>query len=175
MGQSQARPAGILAVAVLRLAPVFIIGLILLTGCGGSKRHAAPVPKPGAATKLRMEARLRARGYTVENARKPAHAPYLQAFSVNNVDWTSPHAFSVSIFIFDSKTDAAQHRTRTAALVGNFPQTNKSRLVGPHLFVATSDNGIQTCQIVNGKLRCPSVPVVAADDFEKVIAIAEGR
>jgi hypothetical protein len=151
------------------------MALFLLTGCGGSKQHAARAAIPGAAAKVRMEARLRVHGYTVASTPTPPHAPYLQTFSVNNLDWTSTHAFSVSVFIFGSKADAAQHRVRTARLVGHFPERNKSRLVGTNLFVATSATGTVNCKLVNGSVRCPSVPGIAVADFEKVVSIAEGR
>jgi hypothetical protein len=91
----------------------------------------------------------------------PVLKSYERTFSVNSVDFTSPRAFSVCIFIFTSTEKAQAHSERTAALVGHFPTDNKSKLVGLNLFVATEDG-----------LGGSGVPVA---DFEKVVSVAEGR
>jgi hypothetical protein len=158
---------------VLRLAPVVMLALLILAGCGASKKTAALPLKPGAAAKARLEHRLRAHHYTVTYTPAPRRASYEQTFSVDHVDWTSPHAFSVTVFIFRTPADAAKHREKTARLVGNFPETNKSKLVGSHLFVATADTGSVHCKIVTGKFRCPRSPPIAVADFNKLVAVAE--
>ena len=96
-------------------------------------------------------------------------------FSVNHIDWTSPRSFDVSVFIYGSHAKAQADSKHTAELVGHFPWTNRSKLVGSHLFVATEYSAGGQCTMVNGSVHCPrSRPGVPAGDFRKLTAIAEG-
>jgi hypothetical protein len=159
------------------MAPALALALIaVLSGCGQAKKT-APRPNPGAVTQARMEARLRAHGYAVSTYTGIGGAqPHARSFSVTGIDWTSPRSFSVSVFIFSSLADAQARGKYTAGLVGHFPWTNRSKLVGPHLFVATEDTAGGQCTMVNGSLRCQrSTGSVLVGDFNKLIAIAEGH
>jgi hypothetical protein len=159
------------------MAPVLaLLALIaVVSGCGQAKKPSTQGPRPGAAAKARMEAHLRAHGYSISNIADVAHQPYEQTFSVDHIDWTTPRSFTVSVFIFDSNGNAQAHSKHTARLVGRFPWENRSKLVGSHLFVATEDAAGGQCTIVNRSLHCPPSPGVPIGDFVKLTAIAEGH
>jgi hypothetical protein len=150
--------------------------IAVLTGCGQA-RKAAPHVNRAAVTQDRMEARLRAHGYTISPyTGMPGGGPYERSFSVFGIDWTSPASFSVNVYIFDSAEKAQANRTRTAALTGHFPGGNKSRLVGADLFVATLvGGGGSQCTMTNGTVHCPPAPNISDRDFEKVVAVAQAR
>jgi hypothetical protein len=159
-----------------RLVPILAtVLLVVVSGCGQANKPSNKPASGPVGPAAAMKHRLMAHGYSVSgDDRKPPHRPYEQTFSVDRVDWTSPRAFSVSVFIFSSAAKAQAHTKRTAASVGNFPKTNRSKLVGRHLFVATELGSLSQCSIVNGTVHCPPTPAVPVADFEKVISIAEG-
>jgi hypothetical protein len=101
------------------------------------------------------------------------HEPYEQAVYINGVDWTSTHAFDVSIYVFSSSNKAQMDRKNLITYQGRFPTTNRWRQVGPVLFVGSADTGggLQ-CTIVDNKPKCPALPRVPAAEFLKLVSIA---
>jgi hypothetical protein len=161
-------------------ATLTVLASLALVSCGGSAKSTGTEANPslarsGAIAKA-MEGRLRAHGYTVaEDKGASTSQPYEQTFSVENVDWTTPRAFNVTVYLFPSTVQAAAYARKFTRSVGRFPQSNRPKVVGRHLFVGASDLAGVRCTIVNGSPSCPAPPAVPRADFEKLISIAEGR
>jgi hypothetical protein len=145
-----------------------------VSGCG----HAKPATKSPATQSLspaaiRIENRLRARGYTVTTQKREPLQPYEVALSVGTVDFTSPHAFNVAIYLFKSKSEAEAHKRglRSPGL-GSVVTT---KVVGADVFLASPYGPPTGCKVVNGGVHClPQAPAPAAE-FDKLIVIATRR
>ena len=107
------------------LATLAILGLV---SCGGSARSTTTtagtsIAHTGAeAVAAAMQGRLRAHGYTVTvDDTKTSSQPYEQTFSVDNVDWTTPRAFNVAVYLFSSKgiVETQPHVGDSALTVNN--------------------------------------------------------
>ena len=119
--------------------------------------------------------RLRADGYSVSTLPRQPQQRYEQAVDISGVDWTSSHAFDVSVYVFSSSEKAQMYRDMLIDQ-GRFPATNRWRQVGQVLFVGSTDigDGLQ-CNIVNDKPKCPALPRVPAADFLKLVSAANAK
>jgi hypothetical protein len=175
-----------------------IVGCVLLlvaTACGGASKNVSAVARPAGTdwqkTAAAIESRLRGAGYSiytqdvhgrasaaaaagafltaVQAPLVPPGAPNpRQAFSIQ-VDWTSPHNFSVQVLLFRSAAEAARAAraiaAESAAACRRFrPQAGAGCLAG-------------RAQQVRGAIVYGAYTVGrrARRDFENVVALAEGR
>jgi len=106
--------------------------------------------------------------------RKVASEPYEEVLTVTGIDFTSPHAFNVNVYLFSSKSKAEAQRKRFTRSTGAIPLSNRSAVVGADLFVASHYGGPVGCKMVNGSPRCSAQPAVPLTDFNKLISVVMG-
>src|ERR1700722_5970088 len=111
-----------------RLGIAFLsLAVISASACGSHPK--APPKRVSAAADAALVRRLRAGGYTVSTLPRQRDQPYEQAVAIGAVDWTSTHAFDVSVYVFSSSL-TAQHYRKNLIDQGRFPSSNRWRQVG---------------------------------------------
>jgi hypothetical protein len=198
-----ARPEGrIVPHGVGLLAVCLLVGAGLVA-CGGT-RPALPSPQSHVTGRFAaVQARLRAAGYTVKDdvtfgGPLPAART---AFSVHDVEFASPHAFSVAVYGFGSRPAASRFAGAAYAVlasVASVPShqlTNDRRVqvAGALVYVGFTEMdavvcaffglcaayrsyGVPTCVMTAaGAFRCTPVPSVPRDALGKLVGTAEGR
>jgi hypothetical protein len=182
-----------------------IFGVLLLVGltaCGSATKKglkSVAVTSPGI---VAMRARLSQAGYTARNniATAGLHPRPEQAFSLDEVDFTSPHSFSVAVYAFPSAAAARGFGALVAAkldpLAKEFPKSfaveHALKVVGAHVYFAFTESdpticpevglcasypnvGTAQCSSVAGSMQCVLPPAVPVGVFDKVVATAERR
>jgi hypothetical protein len=186
-----------------RAACALAIGLLVVvevTACGRAKPDATSVPNHATSPVAALQTRLRAGGYTVkDDVTFGGPLPAAEgAFSVRDVDYASPHSFSVAVYAFGSRAAASRFVNAvyaTLASVANGRALMNERLVrivGAHVYLAFTEMdgvicsyfglcagypsyGVPTCRMTAaGALRCTPVPGVALAGFRKLVSTAEG-
>lgn len=173
-----------------------------LTACGSGTMKG---PKPVAVTSpaiVAMRARLVAAGYTVRNTIAIAglRPRPEQAFSLDEVDFTSPHTFSVAVYVFSSANAATEFgeavTAKLAPSVKKYPKSfaveHALKVVGAHVYFAFTESdpmicselglcasypnvGMARCSSVLGSMRCVLPPAVSIGAFDKLVATAERK
>ena len=184
-----------------RAACVLISGVLVivgLTACGASvKLTVRREPAPDRA----LQARLVGAGYTVKGnvGIRGLHPSPTQAFSVNDVDFTTPHTFWVAVYVFRSPAAATLFAKAVGAKLAptarEFPKPfaaeHKLKLVRAHVYFAFTEMDQSICAYLGlcvdymnegaahcvesvGGLKCTQPPGVPVGDFDKLVATAEG-
>jgi hypothetical protein len=164
----------------------FALALVAV-GCGSARPPAAStatgetrvgLPAGAVRSAARVRARLVAHGYTVSaiparTARLPVDA---RALYVGGVDWTTPHAFDVYIYVFGSAANARAHTKSLQRSEGAYSNTDRVVRSGADLFVAALDNGgPEHCTIsAGGAPVCPPLPRVPMGALAAFVSTAEG-
>ena len=181
-----------------------IFGVLLvvgLTACGSAtkKEPKTAATNPAIAA---MRARLAAAGYTVRNtvAITGLRPRPEEAFSLAEVDFTSPHTFSVAVYAFLSAARARRFGAAVAAklapLAREYPKSfaveHALKVVGAHVYFAFTESdpticsavglcasypnvGTARCSFVTGSKQCVLPPAVPTADFDKLVGTAERR
>jgi hypothetical protein len=182
-----------------------IFGALLvlgLTACGSATKKASKPVAVSDPSIVAMRARLSAAGYTVRNAIAIASLRPRpeQAFSLDEVDFTSPHTFSVAVYVFPSAAAARGFGKAVAAklapLTDRYPKSfaveHALRVVGAHVYFAFTESdpmicpelglcasysyvGTTRCSSVAGSEQCVLPPPVPIGAFDKLVAMAERR
>ena len=164
------------------------------TACGGSSHHETTPVRAGDGWLLRLDAAGYAvKGDVLTGGLRPAP---LNAFSVHDVDYTSPASFSVVVYRFRTSPLAARFvgalRTELSAYAGpsrTFWQGHVLRHMGTRAVLAFTEMDFELCRYVglcaaytqygipscSAPGRCTPVPAVPAGDLADLVARAEGR
>jgi len=158
---------------------VGLLVVLLASGCGGANQSLPKLPttpsSPSGPLVARLKARLRSAGYASEPVtefRVAGHvAPVTLIFGFGaetdfqtEVDFTSPHGFTLIVVVFDSAAHAASSKVaKGGCSFGSRAQrracarASRVRVVGRVLYSARTYNGAGT---INGR------------GFDKVVSIA---
>lgn len=119
-----------------------------------------------------MISRLRAAGYTVKAASRVPTSNGPTVFTVQSVDWASPHGFDLVVYKFKSAADLRRYEPHVVAATGRFPQANITAQAGRYLFVATSSMMSEICTPPGGAIPCPPPPNLSKKLIRNLIGTA---
>jgi hypothetical protein len=191
-GSSRPARAGTAPSGLRRVAAVVLLVFVLVAGLSAG----------AAAGGGGLESRLAARGYGVHGDVSTGGlvpAPRV-AFTVSDVDWVTPHSFSVAVYVFERVSSAAafaeglkaKFAPLALAFPRSFPAQHRVRVVGSHVYVAFTEMdqescvylgvctgylyyGVPHCGFVGAGLTCSSPVAVPVGDFTRLVSVAEGR